>query len=523
LKYQEEELLKRIERSLTETQSLKCREEHLLNKLERSLTKAKSLKSQEEEILRRLEVSLGQRETSKSEDEDLLIGTETSLQDTQYNAVCVDSINSMEFESEMKPDLDNSLPLKKRKKRLRTATGDENRELQVRSVPLESFPSFPLWPMISIAELEAFGKLQHQASFPSFPSRPMISIAELEARAAFHKLRQHEYESSAAPPWISSYSHYCEENNFGDGSFYSRDIGVGRMCDEFLEQNVTAVRNMTAFPVCKVEDTLGGQSCSEMSNTCAPSQLRDSNMSCDKVFRRGEPSLSTCADEAEDSKAGIKLLFRPPMDYLSNEVEDSKDIVGSCEGAKVPSSDLYMVNTDSKDNIGFEVTVTGSECRENDNEVLERIVPLSSVMGMDSKNCTELDNKFETCLESKYIKIEKDSKDRIENCGLNYSSLADVKYESDMDSEASVVLSRFRKVDMNCNGSIEMLGSRVNFVNDSKCIIGQELKSDIELQGKDEENLVFKVVEVETKDNVEWRKKESKRVVDVESRNKDCL
>ncbi|PNF16528.1 hypothetical protein B7P43_G07197 [Cryptotermes secundus] len=527
LKYQEEELLKRIERSLTETQSLKCREEHLLNKIERSLTKAKSLKSQEEELIRRIEVSLGQRETAKSQDEDLLIGMEKSLQDKQYNMVLEDSIKSMEFESESNPDLDNSLPLKKRKKWLKAVTSDENRGLQARSVPLESFPSFPLWPMISIAELEAVGKLQHRVTFPSFPSRPMISIAELESRTAFGKLQHHEFESSTVSPWIPSYSRYCEENNFCDESFCSRDVRVGRMCDEFFEQNVPAVENVTAFPVCKVEDSLEGHSCSEMRSPCALSQLRDSDVSYDKVFRRGEPSSaetssSVCGDAAEDSKADIKLFFTPATDYLSSEVDDFKHVIQSCEGTKLPSADPRVVNTDSTDSRRCEVTATGSGCMKTI-EVLQRIVPAGSVTGMDSKNCTELDEKFETCLESKYIKIEKDSKDRIENCALNYPPLPDVKYKAEMNAEAS--LSGFRNVNVSCNGSVEMLRSRVNFVDDS----GQDLKSSVELQGRNEGNLTFKAIGAETKDNVDWCKKtdvplkESKCMVDVESRDKDRL
>jgi hypothetical protein len=100
-----------------------------------------------------------------------------------------------------------------------------------------------------------------------------------------------------------------------------------------------------------------------------------------------------------------------------------------------------------------------------------------------------------------------------------------VKYKADVNSEASPVLSRFRNVDVNCNGSIEMLGSRVNFVDD----LGQDLKINVELQGKSEENLTFKAIEAETKDNVDWCKKtdvplkESECMVDVESRDKDRL
>jgi hypothetical protein len=518
-KYQEEEILKRIERSLTETDSLKCREEQLLNKIERSLTEAKSLKSQEEDLLRRIEVSLGRREKAKSQGEGLLIGMKTSLQDTQYDILHVDSVNSMEFEAENKPDLDKSLPLKKRKKWLKAAASDANR-----SIPLESFPSFPLWPMISIAELEAFGKLQHRVSFPSFPSRPMISIAELETRAAFGKLRQHEFESSAVPPCISGYPHYCEENDFCDESFFSRDNGIGRTCDDFFEQNITAVENATAFPPHKVEDSSEGLGCSETSNDCASSRLRDCDMLYDKVFRKGEPSSaetssSMCRDAAEDSKAHIKLLFGPATDCLSNMAKDSEGTVQAWEGTQRPPADQYMADTDCKVNRGHEVTVTGSECIRNNIEVLQRAVLSGSVMGVDSKSSTELDEEFETCLESKYIKVEKSSEGKMEDCALNYPPLTDV------NSEASPVVSGCRKVDVTCRDSIERLSSTANVLDDS----GQDLERNIQLQGKDEENVTFKAIKVETKDNIEWCKKMDvpleglKCTVDVESRDKDCL
>jgi hypothetical protein len=523
LKYQEEEIFKRIERSLTETQSLKCREEQLLNKIERSLTKAESLKSQEEELLRRIEESLGQREAVKSQD-GLLFGMETCLQDTQCGMVHEDPINCMEFESENKPDLDKSLPLKKRKKWLKAAASDENKGLQVRSIPLESFPSFPLWPMISIAELEALGKLQHRVSFPSFPTRPMISIAELETRTAFGKFQQHEFESSSVPPWISRYPDYCEGSDFCDESFFSRDVGVGRMCDDFFEQNVSAVENVATFPVCKVEDS------PETSNACALSRLRESDVSYDKVCRGGEPSvaetsLSKCSDVAEDSKANIKLLFTPATNYLSNETEDCKDIVQSREGTKQPPAALCMVNTDSKDNRGHGVSVPGSECGRNNAEVLQRIVPSGNVTGVDLQSCTGLSEDFETCVESKYIKVEKDSKDSIENCALNCPPLTDGKYKANVNSEATPVLLGFRKVDMAVSDSTEMLSSKANGGDDS----GQDLKNNIELQGESEENVTFKAIKVETKDNVQSCNKSdvplegSECTADVKSRDKDCL
>jgi hypothetical protein len=441
LKYQEEELLKRIERSLTETESLKCREEKLLTKIERSLTRAKSLKSREEELLRRIEVSLAQTETVKSQDEELLIRMEASLKDAKYSVVGVNSVSSMEFESEYKPEFDNSLPIKKRKTWLKRAIDDDERELQIRSLPLESFPSFPSRPMISIAELEAVGRLQQHASFPSFPSRPMISIAELEAHAAFGRSQQHAFESPATTSWIAGYHHYCGENNFCDESFCSRNINLERMYGEFLEQNVKTVGNTTIVPVCKVEDSSDDYSCSETSSACVSSQLSNCNGSYNELFRRveassAETSLSRYSDVAEDSKTNINLLVRFPADSLSSKAEvGSKDIVAVCERTSGPSADLYMVDTDFKGNKGTEATVTGSECNEvnfmNNNVLLEKNIPSSNVMDMDSKNCTKLPDSIEVLIESKCIKVEPDSKDSVENYGVIYSPSTDFKYKAD--------------------------------------------------------------------------------------------
>jgi hypothetical protein len=356
LKYQKEELLKKIERSLTETESLKCREEKLLKKIERSLTEAKSMKFREEELLRRIEVSLAQRETAKSQNEELFIRMKTSLKDTKYKKIDLQSTDSMEFESEHKPDLDNSLPLKKRKKRLKTLTDDDDRNLQIRSLP-----SFPSRPMISIAELEAIGKLQDNLNFPSFPSKPMISIAELEAHAAFSKSHHHTVESSKAVPWISGYPHYCEESSFCDESFCSRDISVGRMYGEFFEQSVRTVGNTTVFPVCKVEDSSEDYNCSETSSTSASPQVEDCNRSYELLRRveasSAETSLSKCSDVAEDFKDNRNLLVGLTADSLSSKAE-------VCVRTKNPLADLYVADANSKDNTRIEVGITGSECNE---------------------------------------------------------------------------------------------------------------------------------------------------------------
>jgi hypothetical protein len=434
---------------------------------------------------------LGQRETAKSQGEGLFIGMETSLQDAQYDVVHVEAINSVEFEAEDKLDLDNSLPLKKRKKWLRAAVGDENTGLQVRSVPLQSFPSFPLWPMISIAELEAFGNLQHRASFPSFPSRPMISIAELETRAAFGELGQR-----ALPPCISGCHHYCDENYFCDESFFSGDDGIGRRkCDDFFEENVTAVEN-TTFPAHKVGDSLERLGRSETSSACASSQLGDSDMPYDKVFGRGKPSSaetsSVCCDAAQDSKADIKLFFGPTTNYLSTVVKDCGDIMRPCEGTHRPATGVYVADTDCEDNTGLEVPVKGSKCNIGE---LQRIVVSRSITGADSESSTGLGEEIETRVESKCIKVEESCNDRIENCALNCGAVSDVTYR-----EASAV--------------------------DATC---EDLKSSAELQGRDEEIATFRAISVETKDNVEWCKeidvplKGSTCTVDVQPRDIDCM
>jgi hypothetical protein len=69
---------------------------------------------------------------------------------------------------------------------------------------------------------------------------------------------------------------------------------------------------------------------------------------------------------------------------------------------------------------------------------------------------------METLLEPKCSKVEADSKDRIENCGMIYTPSTDMKYKADINPEASLVLSRFTKVDVNSNGSIKLLGSDIN-------------------------------------------------------------
>jgi hypothetical protein len=310
------------------------------------------MKFREEELLRRIEVSLAQRETVKSQNEELFIRMKTSLKDTKCKKIDLQSTDSIEFESDYKPDLDNSLPLKKRKKRLKTLTDDEDRNFQIRSLPLESFPSFPSWPMISIAELDAIGKLQHNLSFPSFPSKPMISIAELEAHTAFSKLH-HKFEPSKSVPWISGYPHYCKGSSFCDESFCSRDSNVGRMYGEFCEQSVRTVGNTAIFPVCKIEDSSEDCNFSETTSTSASPQVRDCNRSYE-LLRTAETLLYNCSDVAEDLKGNGNSLVGVAVDSLSSEAE-------VCVRTKDPVADLYVADTNSKDN-RIEVSVTDSEC-----------------------------------------------------------------------------------------------------------------------------------------------------------------
>lgn len=512
LKYQEKELLKRIERSLTETKSLKCREEQLLNKIERSLTRAKSLKSQEEELLRRIEVSLAQRGTVKSQDEEMLVRIET-LKDTKYGFVDVDSVSSMEFESENVPDLENSLPLKKRKKWLKTVTDNENQEIQIRSSPLESFPSFPLWPMISIAELEAVGKLHQHPSFPSFPSRPMISIAEVETHTEFGKLQQQPCESPVAASWIPRYPYYYEENSYCGESFYSSNT-VGRMYGEFFEQNGEMIEKAMVFPVFKTEDSAERYSCCKTSGGCDLPQ----SGACDVSYLRkveaysDKTSLSMCSGVTEDSKADLHLFMGPVTDSVGSKVKvDSKGDIGSCERRSDLSVDLRMVDTDLKDVVGSEITVRGSECTKDNNEGCEGTVGVpectkdDKIVQMDAETCTEVNEKSEMPVDSKCIKVEADSKDSIEHCGVLCPPLTDLKYKADVDSDTSVAL----------------VCGAVNYVEGPKCIVGKGLENNIDFMGKSEESLVSCK---KTKDNAEWCRKievpldESKCVADVGSK-----
>lgn len=509
LQCQEKELLKRIERSLTETKSLKCREEQLLNKIERSLTRAKSLKSQEEELLRRIGVSLAQRGTAKSRDEESLVRMET-LKDTKYSFVDVDSVSSMEFESENIPDLENSLPLKKRKKWLKTAIGNENKEIQMRSSPLQSFPSFPLWPMISIAELEAVGKLQQHPSFPSFPSRPMISIAELEARTASDKSQRQPCESPVAAPWKPRYPYYYEENSFCGESFFSRNA-VRRTCGEFFEQNGEAIEN-TVLPVFKSEESAERYSCCKMSHGRVLSQSGVCDMSyLGKVDAYSDESaISMCSGVTEDSKVDLRLFVRPAVESVGNKVEvDSEVGVESRERTSGPSVDSYMVDTDSKD-VGMEVTVRGSECTKDNSEGTEVTAGVpectkdEKVVPIDANNCTNINEKIETPIELKCIKVEADSKDSVERRGILYPPVTDLKYKADVDSETSVAPTRFTKVDVESKDSIALISSTVNCVEDPPCIVGKGLENNVEVLGKHEENLACNE---KTKDNAEWCRK----------------
>lgn len=527
LKYQEKELLKRIARSLTETKSLKCREEQLLNKIERSLTRAKSLKSQEEELLRRIEVSLAQRGTAKCQDEELLVRMET-LKDKKYSFVDVDSVSSMELESENMPDLENSLPLKKRKKWLKTVMENANREIQVKNLPLESFPSFPLWPMISIAELEAVGKLQQRPSFPSFPSRPMISIAELEAHTAFGRLQQQPCHSPVAASWVPRYPYYCEENDFCGESFCSRNT-VGRTYGECFEQSGEMTENTMVLPVIKSEESAEHYSCCKTSSGCTVSQ----SGVCDMAYLQNvdaysdETALSVCSGVAEDSKAGIHLFVGPAVDSVGSKVAvDSKVGVESCERTN-GSSDLYMVDTDSKDVVDTDVTAGGSECTKDNSEGTEVTVEVpectkdDKIEQIDAKNCTVGNEQIEMPIESKCIKVEADSKDSLEHCGVLDPPLKDLKYKADVDFETSVAMSRFTKVDVESKDGIALQSCAVNCLEGEKCVAGKGLENNTELQGENEENLAYTK---KAKDNAEWCRKidvpvkESKFVADLGSK-----
>lgn len=528
LKYQEKELLKRIARSLTETKSLKCREEQLLHKIERSLTRAKSLKSQEEELLRRIEVSLAQRGTAKSQDEELLVRMET-LKDTKYNFVDVDSVSSMELESENLPDLENSLPLKKRKKWLKRVTEIENREIQMKNLPLESFPSFPLWPMISIAELEAVGKLQQRPSFPSFPSRPMISIAELEAHTAFGRLQQQPCHSPEAASWVPRYPYYCEENSFCGKSFCSRNT-VGRTYGECFEQNGEMTENTMVLPVFKSEESAEHYSCCKTSRGCTVSQSGVCDMAYlqNVVAYSDETSLSTCSAVAEDSKADIHLFVGPAVDSVGSKVAvDSEVGVESCGRTPGSSVDLCMVDTDSKDVIDTEGTAGGSECTKDNSEGTEVTPEVpectkdDKIEQIDAKNCSVVNEQIETPIESKCIKVEADSKDSLEHCGVLDPPLKDWKYKADVDFETSVAMSRFTKVDVEPKDGIALQSCAVNCLEGPKCIVDKRLENNIELLGESEENLACTK---KAKDDAEWCRKidvpvkESKFVVDVGSK-----
>jgi len=527
LKYQEKELLKRIARSLTETKSLKCREEQLLNRIERSLTRAKSLKSQEEELLRRIEVSLAQRGTAKSQDEELLVRLET-LKDTKYSFVDVDSVSSMELESENMPDLENSLPLKKRKKWLKTVTENENKGIQVKNLPLESFPSFPLWPMISIAELEAVGKLQQRPSFPSFPSRPMISIAELEAHTTFGRLQQQPCHSPVAPSWVPRYPYYCEENSFCGESFCSRNT-VGRTYGECFEQSGEMTENTIVLPVFKSEESAEHYSCCKTSNGCTVSQ----SGVCDMAYLQNidaysdETALSVYSGVAEDSKADIHLFVGPAVDCVGSKVAvDSKVGVESCERTS-GSSDLYMVDTDSKDVVDTQVTAGGSKCTKDNSEGTEVTLEVpectkdDKIEQIDAKNCTVVNEQIEMPIESKCIKVEADSKDSLEHCGVLDPPLKDLKYKADVDFETSLAMSRCTKVDVESKDGIALQSCAVNCLEGPKYVVGKGLENNIELHGESEENLACTK---NAKDNAEWCRKidvavkESKFLVDVGSK-----
>ncbi|XP_069691550.1 uncharacterized protein [Periplaneta americana] len=395
LKYQEEELLKRIERSLSETESLKCREEELLKKIERSLTKAESLKSREEELLRRIEVSLAHTETAKSQDEIL-----KRIEDVNCN---------IEFESKYKPDLDYTLPLKKRK---RLKTYDENRSLKLETdnTQPESFPSFPSRPMISIAELMA---------------RPVFGIAELEAHQMFNSLESSSAASLDSSSSATSILPRYNEHDICDASIYPRDVSIGYLCRNHSMCD-RKTENDRFFPVCNKT----GDSYRETCNTCAVPKTRNKNyrMPCAEILKEeSQPATSEYwqfnarymrnfenlsaedGDVIEDSKANLNMIVGK-----SNSEVDTTGNLELCQKNKGYSTDSCMVN-DSKTSMEL---FQGTEMPSGLKHKVEHTKSNS-----EFQNCMgfQVDSKIAP-IDSKHIKIEEESSDSTDSRYIPYRS-----------------------------------------------------------------------------------------------------
>jgi hypothetical protein len=399
----------------------------------------------------------------------------------------------------------------------------------MKNLPLESFPSFPLWPRISIAELEAVGKLQQRPSFPSFPSRPMISIAELETHRAFGRLQQQPCHSPVAASWVPRYPYYCEENSFCGKSFCSRNT-AGRTYGECFEQSGEITENTMVLPVCKSEESAERYSCCKTSSGCTMSQ----SGVCDMAYLQNvdacsdETALSVCSGVAEDSTADIPLFVGAAVDSVGSKVAvDSKVGVKSCERTSSSAVDLYVVDTDSKDVVETEVTGGGSECTKDNSEGTEVTVQVpectkdDKIEQIDAKNCTVVNEQIEMPIESKCIKVEADSKDSLEHCGVLDPPLKDVKYKADVDFETSVAMSRFTKVDVESKDGIALQSCAVNCLEGPKCVVGKGPENNVELLEESEENLAYTK---KAKTNAEWCRKidvpvkESKFVIDVGSK-----
>jgi hypothetical protein len=240
-----------------------------------------------------------------------------------------------------------------------------------------------------------------------------------------------------------------------------------------------------------------------------------------------ETALSVCSGVAEDSKADIHLFVGPAIDSVGSKVGiDSKVGVESCERTS-GSSDLYMVDTDSKHVVDTQVTAGGSECTKDNSEGTEVTLEVpectkdDKVEQIDAKNCTVVNEQIEMPIELKCIKVEADSKDSLEHCGVLDPPLKDLKYKADVDFEASVAMSRCTKVDVESNDGIALQSCAINSLEGPKYVVGKGLENNIELQGESEENLAYTK---KAKDNAEWCRKidvpvkESKFVVDVDSK-----
>ncbi|KAJ9580126.1 hypothetical protein L9F63_004199 [Diploptera punctata] len=271
LKSREEELLKRIAKSLNDAETLKFKEEELLKKIERSLTEAETLKFREEEILRKIEVSLAKSETVRSQDDELLMKIEASLQNSQYSMIDEDP----EFESKFNIDKDCSLPLKKRKKRLKALMREDVKPRIQQNLSAESFPSYPSKPMISIAELL-------QKNIPMFE----------------------EPSAASTMPYYNSKPLYC-------GNVKMEDRYV-----EMLDCNNKSEIDSKMFNHCKSEGSSASCSYSGVVNTFMTANI-ENKIHTDQIKREsGSPMLS---EQSGIMNSGYGLDTKEGVDVYNNK------------------------------------------------------------------------------------------------------------------------------------------------------------------------------------------------------------